>query len=102
MFYSARSLNCHLTRQRRGRLSGYGDKRNCPFGFQPVATEPDGEISSHGERESKSESERKQCKTLTTNKKIKKEMQIREKLKILSVCQSVLVKVFDLRYTRLI
>lgn len=52
------------------------------------------EKSAAMERESKSESERKQCKTLTTNKKIKKEMQIREKLKILSVCQSVLVKVF--------
>lgn len=44
MFYSAGSLNCHLTRQSGGKLSGYGDKRNCPFGFQPVATELDAEI----------------------------------------------------------
>lgn len=44
MFYSAGSLNCHLTRQNRGQLSGDGDKRNCPFGFQPVATELDADI----------------------------------------------------------
>lgn len=50
MFYSASSLNCHLTRQSGGKLSGYGDKRNCPFGFQPVATELDAEIK-HGEED---------------------------------------------------
>lgn len=50
MFYSAGSLNCHLTRQSGGQLSGYGDKRNCPFGFQPVATELDAEIK-HKEEE---------------------------------------------------
>ncbi len=50
MFYSAGSLNCHLTRQSGGQLSGYGDKRNCPFGFQPVATELDAEIK-HEEEE---------------------------------------------------